>query len=251
GCDARAIQTTPVKDGDSYIRNGRKQFITNGPIADVFTVMAYTDKSKGYKGMTAFLIEKGAPGFSQGSIHETMGCRGALQSELIFEDCRVSAEAVLGAEGRGFIAAMKILDEGRLLLSSSSIGQAEYLLAMSIDQAKQRIQFGRPIGDNQAIQWMLADMDTEIYAAKMMLYNAISHYESGARINRQAANCKLFATEMLGRVADRAVQIFGGMGWMKECAVERVYRDARINRIVEGTSEIMRMIIARDLLAAG
>ena len=248
GCDAKSITTTAVRQGDAFVINGRKQFITNGPIADVFTVIAYTDKSAGYRGMTAFIVERGTPGFTMGRVHETMGGRGALQGELIFEDCVVSENAVLGREGLGFIAAMKILDEGRLLLSASSVGLAEYILEQCIDQSKQRVQFGKPIGDNQAIQWMLADMDTEIFAAKNMLFHAVNRYEKGDRISRQAACSKLFATEMLSRAADSAVQIFGGMGWMKECVIERIYRDVRINRIVEGTSEIMRMIIARDLL---
>lgn len=248
GCDARAITTTAIRQDDSYLLNGRKQFITNGPIAKVFTVIAYTDKTLGYKGMTAFIVEKDTPGFSQGRIHDTMGGRGALQSELIFEDCEIGKESVLGEEGKGFIAAMKILDEGRLVLTSSSVGQAEYLLEKCVEQANQRVQFGKPIGTNQGIQCMIADMDTEIYAAKMMLYNAALCYENGEMVTRKAANAKLFATEMLCRAADNAVQIFGGMGWMRECVVERIYRDVRINRIVEGTSEIMRMIIARDLL---
>jgi len=248
GCDAAAIKTTAVKDGDSYTLNGRKQFITNGPIADVFTVMAYTDKSKGYKGMTAFIVEKGTPGFSLGRTHVTMGGHGCHEAELIFEDCRVSADAVLGQEGLGFISAMKILDEGRIDLGAVCVGASEYLLDLSLDYAKQRVQFGKPIAENQAIQWMLADMDTEIYAAKMMLLNAAWLYDQGQRITHHAARLKLFASEMFNRVADRAVQIHGGMGWMRESPVEWFYRDSRITRIVEGTSEIMRMIIARSLL---
>ena len=143
---------------------------------------------------------------------------------------------------------MNILDEGRVDLAAVCVGESGYLLDLCVDYAKQRVQFGKPIGTNQAIQWMIADMDTEIYAAKMMLYNAALCYENGERITRKAAGAKLFASEMLCRAADSAVQIFGGMGWMRECVVERIYRDVRINRIVEGTSEIMRMIIARDLL---
>ncbi|MBW1713069.1 MAG: acyl-CoA dehydrogenase family protein [Deltaproteobacteria bacterium] len=248
GCDAAAIQTTAVKDGDSYVLNGRKQFITNGPIADVFTVMAYTDKSKGYKGMTAFIVEKDTPGFFLGRTHETMGGHGCHEAELIFEDCRVSAEAVLGQEGQGFISAMKILDEGRIDLGAVCVGASEYILDLSLDYAKQRVQFGKPIAENQAIQWMLADMDTEIYAAKMMLLNAAWLYDQGQRITHHAARLKLFASEMFNRVADRGVQIHGGMGWMRESPVEWFYRDSRITRIVEGTSEIMRMVISRSLL---
>jgi acyl-CoA dehydrogenase len=248
GCDATGIQTTAKRDGDGFLLNGMKHFITNGPIANVLTVIAYTDKAQGYKGMSAFIIEKGMPGFRLGRTHVTMGGRGSHQAELVFEDCRVPTGALLGPEGRGFITAMRTLDEGRLVLSATCVGNAEYVRDLCVEHARQRVQFGRPIGANQAIQWMLADMDTEIYATKMMLYHAATLYEDGQRVNRQAANVKLFASEMLCRAADSAVQIFGGMGWMRETAVERVFRDSRINRIVEGTSEIMRMVIARDLL---
>ena len=248
GCDAAAIQTTAVKDGDSYILNGRKQFITNGPYADVFTVMAYTDKSKGYRGMTAFIIEKGTPGFELGRTHVTMGGHGCHEAELVFEDCRVAKEAVLGEEGKGFISAMKILDEGRIDLAAVCIGGSEYLRDLCVDYAGQRVQFGKPIGKNQAIQWKLANMETEIYAATMMMYRVAWMYSQGERITHRAANLKLFASEMFNRVADEAVQIHGGMGWMKESPVEWFYRDARITKIVEGTSEIMRMVIARSLL---
>jgi acyl-CoA dehydrogenase len=248
GCDASAVRTTARRDGDGYLLNGMKHFITNGPYAHVFTVVAYTDRAKGYKGMTAFLVEKGASGFKLGGIHETMGGRGCHEAELVFEDCRVGRDAVLGQEGRGFVTAMKILDEGRLELASVCVGGSEYLLDLCVNYARQRVQFGRPIGANQAIQWMLADMDTEIYASKMMLYNSAWLYEKGERITGHAAKVKLFASETFNRAADRAVQIHGGMGWMRESAVEKFYRDARITKIVEGTSEMMRMIIARELL---
>ena len=248
GCDAAAIKTKADKDGADYVLNGMKHFITNGPYAHVFTVMAYTDMAKVYKGMTCFIVERGTPGFTMGRTHVCMGGRGSHEGELVFEDCRLGSEAVLGQEGRGFISAMKILDEGRIDLAAVCVGGSEYLLDLCLDYARQRVQFGKPIGTNQAIQWMLADMDTEIYAAKMMVYNAAWRYEQGKQITRQAANVKLFSSEMFNRVADRAVQIHGGMGWMKESPVEWFYRDSRITRIVEGTSEIMRMIIARSLL---
>jgi acyl-CoA dehydrogenase len=248
GCDAAGVTTQAVAKDGGYVLNGMKHFITNGSIADVFTVIAYTDKSQGMKGMTAFIVERGTAGFKNGRTHVSMGGRGSCQAELIFEDCFVPADSVLGKIGRGFVEAMKCLDEGRLVLSATCIGNAEYVRDLAIDYARQRVQFGKPIGTNQAIQWMLADMETEIYAAKMMLYHGATLYDQKQRITRQAANIKLFASEMLCRAADSAVQIFGGMGWMRDSAVERVYRDARINRIVEGTSEIMRMIIARDLL---
>lgn len=183
-----------------------------------------------------------------GQIHRTMGARGAHQSELIFEDCVVPAENVIGQVGQGFSTAMKTLDDGRVNISAFCVGCTDRLLHLSKEYANQRVQFGKPIAERQAIQWMLADMATEIYAARMMVFNAAWRIDRQEKITREAAMIKLFATEMVGRAADKALQIHGGMGYMKECVVERIYRDVRYLRFIEGTSEIQRMIIARDVL---
>lgn len=252
GSDLSAIETTAVRDGSNFIINGRKHFITNGPIADVVLLLTLTDKKlRARGGMTTILVEKGTSGFSVGAIEESMGLRGSQQSELIFEDCIVPAKNVVGKEGEGFLVTMKHLDEGRLLAGASTIGLAEKALEMAIDYAKQRVQFGKPIADNQAIQWMLADSAVEIYAAKMMLYNAAWKKDQGRRVNTESAMVKLFSTEMACRVVDRTVQIHGGMGIMKEIPVERLYRDVRFTTIAEGSSEILRIIIARDFLKRG
>ena len=249
GSDAAAIETTAVRDGEFFVINGTKHFITNGPSADVFTVMALTDREKRARGgITAFVVEKGTPGFSVGQIHQSMGGRGVHQSELIFEDCRVPAANVLGKVGDGFSIAMKTLDDGRLTLSAACVGTADRLLDLSVDYANQRVQFGKPISTKQAIQFMIADTATELYAARSMLYDAAVRSDRKEKLTKEAAMVKLFCSEMVGRAADRAVQIFGGMGWMKETPVERIYRDVRIMRIVEGTSEIQRIIISRELL---
>ncbi|MEW5945215.1 MAG: acyl-CoA dehydrogenase family protein [bacterium] len=249
GSDAAAIETTAVRDGAEWVINGAKHFITNGPIADVVTVMALTDREKRARGgITAFIVEKGTPGFSVGQIHAGMGGRGALQSELIFEDCRVPVENVIGEVGQGFRTAMKTLDSGRLTLSAAALGMSQRVLDLSVDYSKQRVQFGKPIAKQQAIQFMLADMATEIHAARCMLYDAAERCDRGENITSEAAMIKLFSTETAWRVADKGLQIFGGMGWMKECPIERIYRDVRIMRIVEGTSEIQRIIISRELL---
>lgn len=249
GSDASGVQTAAVKKGDHYVLNGMKNWITNGSIAQVYTVLAVTDKEKRARGgITAFIVERGFPGFSTGRTDEKMGQHGSDSSELIFEDCPVPAENVIGREGQGFSTAMKVLDKGRIVVGALSVGAAERLLELSIEQSKQRVQFGKPICKFQAIQWMLADMATEIYASRMMVYNAAWMSDSGMKVTSEAAMTKVFATEMVSRVADKAVQIFGGMGYMKECPVERFYRDVRLWRIVEGTSEIQRRVISRELL---
>lgn len=249
GSDASGVQTTAVKKGDHFILNGMKNWISNGSIAKIHTVFALTDKEKRARGgITAFIVEKGFPGFSIGRIDEKMGQRGSDTCELIFEDCEVPAENVLGKVGEGFVTAMKVLDKGRIIVAALSVGAAERLLELSILQSKQRIQFGRPICKFQAIQWMLADMATEIYASKMMMYNAAWRKDNNMKVTREASMAKVFSTEMVNRVADKAVQVFGGMGYMKECPVERFYRDVRLWKIVEGTSEIQRHVIARELL---
>ncbi|MEW6203466.1 MAG: acyl-CoA dehydrogenase family protein [bacterium] len=249
GSDAAAIETTAVRDGDNFVINGIKHFITRGDIADVFTVLALTDRNLRSKGgITAFIVEKGTPGFSLGCIHKSMGSDVVKQCELIFEDCVVPVSNVIGEVGQGFKTAMRVLDEGRLSYGARSLGTAEYLLELSINHSRQRVQFGKPIGKNQAIQWMLVDMATEIHALRSMLYQTAWKKEQGAKVTKECSMVKLFATEMVGRVADRALQIHGGSGYMSEFPIERIYRDVRVWRIVEGTSEIQRVIIARELL---
>jgi acyl-CoA dehydrogenase len=253
GSDAANVQTTAALDGDCWILNGRKHFITNGDIADVATVFALTDREKRARGgITAFLVEKTFPGFSVGAIEKKMGLRGTHTCELLFDDCRVPRENVIGGEkrvGQGFKTAMRVLDKGRLSMAAASLGAAQRLLELSIEYAKQRVQFGRPISANQAIQFMLADMATEIYAARQMLYHAAwLRDQRGTAVVKEASMVKLFCTELANRVADAAVQIHGGMGYAKEFPIERFYRDLRLTTIYEGTSEIQRLVIAREIL---
>jgi len=253
GSDAANIQTTAELRGDEWVLNGRKHFITNGDIADLATVFALTDREKRARGgITAFLVEKGFPGFSVGTIERKMGLRGTHTCELLFDDCRVPRDNVIGGDahiGSGFATAMKVLDKGRLAMGASALGAAQRLLELSVDYAKQRVQFGRPISSNQAIQFMLADMATEIYAARQMLHHAAwLRDQRGTAVVKEASMVKLFCTEVAGRVADAAVQIHGGMGYVKDFPIERFYRDLRLTRIYEGTSEIQRVVIARELL---
>ncbi len=249
GSDAANIQTTATPHKDGWLLNGTKLYITNALNADVFTVIAVTDREKRARGgITAFLVERDAPGFKVAQILETMGSRPYVHGELVFEDCFVPHENVLGEVGEGFKVAMSTLDEGRVHVAANACGSARRLLEMSTEWSKNRIAFGKPIADNQAIQWMLADSATELYASEQMLWNTAWRLDQGEKLPKEAAMCKLFASEMVGRVADRAVQIHGGMGYMKELAVERIYRDVRVMRIYEGTSEIQRIIIARQLL---
>ncbi len=248
GSDVASIQTAAVKDGDNYVLNGVKHFITNGPYADFAMVFAVTDKSLGARGgVTCFLVEKGTPGFSVARVQKTMA-GDELQAELAFEDCVVPSKNILGEVGQGFLLAMQWIGHGRLIIGAMCVGTADMLLGMSVDYAKQRVQFGKPIATKQAIQWMLADSATEIYAARMMLYNAAWKADRGENIIKETSMVKLYATEMVNRVADRALQIHGGMGYMREFPIERIYREVRVLRIVEGTSEIQRFIISRFLL---
>jgi acyl-CoA dehydrogenase len=249
GSDAAHIQTTARREGAEFVLNGSKLWVSNGPMADVYTVFATTGREKGAKGVTAFVVERSYPGISVGKIDEKMGLRGSKTSEIYFEECRVPAQNVLGDEGRGFAVAMQTLDGGRVALGASCVGQAQAALDMAVTWSQQRIQFGRPISSNQAIQWMLADSEVDVHAGRMMVYHAAWKIDSGQRASHEAAIVKLFCSEMCNRVVDRAVQVHGGMGYMKDFDIERMYRDARILRIYEGTSEVQRMIIAADLLA--
>jgi len=251
GSDAANIKTTADRDGDYFVLNGLKHFITNGDVADIATVIALTDKDKRTRGgITAFVAEKGTPGFSVGTIERKMGLRGSHTCELIFDNCRVPVAQVIGGEpliGQGFKTAMSVLDKGRLTMGACALGAAQKLIDLSIEYAKQRIQFGKPIAQFQSVGNMLADMATEIYAARQMLYHAAWLRDQGKKVIKEASMVKLFCTEMACRVANNAVQIFGGMGYMKDCPVERFYRDLRLYTIYEGTSEIQRLVIAREL----
>jgi len=250
GSDAASIKTTAQLDQDEYIINGRKQYITNGPIADVITVMTSTDKTlKARGGITSFVIEKGTKGLIQGKPEKKMGWHGSPAGDVLFEDCRVPAKNVLGKVGHGFSIAMKTLAFGRLGVAATSLGAAQRVLELACDYAKQRVQFGKPISKQQFIQGMVADMATEIWAARLMVYSLARDMEAGLVRNTEAAMAKLFASEVAGRAADANVQIHGGMGYMAEFSAERFYRDVRCLRIVEGTSEIQRIIISRKYLS--
>jgi acyl-CoA dehydrogenase len=247
GSNASNLRTRAERKGDRYILNGMKHFITNGPEADVITVMASTEPDKGAKGITSFLVERSAPGMSRGPSDVKMGLRGSHTCQLFFEDCEVSVENRLGEEGEGYVNALKILANGRASLAARCLGSCEKLLELSMEYAMQRKQFGRPIFENQAIQHMLADTALEIETLRSLLYRVTSLVDQGKKVIKESAAVKLYASEVYNRIADRAVQIFGGMGYMKEFPVERFYRDARITRIYEGTSEIQRNIIAAQL----
>ncbi|TDL91700.1 acyl-CoA dehydrogenase [Vibrio vulnificus] len=249
GSDATNLATSAEKKGDYWVMNGTKHFITNGPIADVFTVFALTDKDKGAKGgITAFLVERDFPGLIVGKKDKKMGLRGSYTSQVIFEDCIIPEENVIGEVGMGYISALKILGEGRVGLAARAVGSSGKLIELSAKYAKERIQFGKPIADNQAIQWMLADMATETEAARALTMMAAQKIDEGKKVIKEASMAKLFASDVFNRVADKAVQIHGGMGYMAEYPVERFYRDARITKIYEGTNEIQRLIIARNVL---
>ena len=248
GSDAGSLKTAARREGDEYVIEGFKTFITNAPIADVFVVFANVAPEMGSKGITAFAVERGTSGLEIGPNDEKMGLHGSTTAQLFFSNMRVPAADRIGEEGQGFKIALGTLDMGRLGLAAHAVGVAQRLMEASARYAKSRVQFGKPIAVNQAIQWMLADAATEIHAARLMVYDAGWRADRGERITQRAAMTKLFATEMLGRVADAAVQIHGGMGYMRELWIERAYRDARITRIYEGTSEVQRMVIAGALL---
>ncbi|MFZ5647672.1 MAG: acyl-CoA dehydrogenase family protein [Bacillota bacterium] len=249
GSDASSMKTTAVLKGDKWILNGMKHFITNAPEADIFTVIAVTDRAKGTGGgYTAFVVEKSFPGFSIGTIEKKMGLRGSHTSEVVFEDCEVPAENVLGQVGRGYAGALRILSKGRVALGARCVGACDKLVELCSRYAQQRVQFGKPIAGFQAIQWMLAEMATDTEAARALTYRVAWMVDQGLPVVKEGPMVKLFASEALARVADKAVQVYGGMGYMKEFPVERFYRDARITRLYEGTNEIQRMVIAGRLL---
>jgi acyl-CoA dehydrogenase len=250
GSDAASLSTSARRDGDHYVLNGTKRYITNAPEAGIFTVMARTDPAdKGAHGISALIVERGTPGLALGKLDHKMGQRGAHTCDVIFEDCRVPASALIGGrEGAGFATAMKVLDKGRLQIAAVCVAAAERMLADALAYALERRQFGEPIAHFQLVQAMLADSRAEIYAARSMVVDAARRRDEGRDVGTEAACAKLFASEMCGRVADRAVQIHGGAGYVSDYAIERFYRDVRLFRIYEGTSEIQRLVIARNMI---
>ncbi len=250
GSDAGALRTTARRDGDDYVIDGTKRFITNAPRAGLFTLMARTNPDeKGARGVSAFLVEAPRPGLSIGKPDRKMGQHGSLTADVIFDNCRVPASALLGGvEGQGFKTAMKVLDRGRLHIAAVASGIAERLIHDSTHYAMERQQFGKPIGEFQLIQAMLADSRTESYAARTMIMDAARRRDLGEDVTEEIACCKLYASEMVGRVADRAVQVHGGSGYIADHGIERFYRDVRLFRLYEGTSEIQRIIIARSMI---
>lgn len=252
GSDAASLRTSAVRDGDFYILNGSKRYITNAPEASIFTVMARTDPVKrGASAISAFIVERDTPGLSLGKIDKKMGQQGAHTCDVIFENCRVPAANIIGGkEGVGFKTAMKVLDKGRLHIAAVCVGAAERMLADALAYAMERQQFGQPIAEFQLIQAMLADSKAEIYAARSMVLDAARRRDNKEDISTEASCCKLFASEMCGRVADRSVQIHGGAGYISEYAAERFYRDVRLFRIYEGTTQIQQIVIARNMIKA-
>lgn len=247
GSNASALKTSAVKRGDKYILNGSKHYITNGPIADVFTVMAVTDPKKGAKGITSFIVEKDFPGFVVGKKEEKMGLRGSYSSEIFFEDCEVPIDNVLGEEGMGYVNALKILANGRAGLAARNLGSSQKLLELSIKYAHEREQFGKPIFEQQIIQHYLAEMALQIETLRTFTYRVAWMVDQNMKIIKEAAMAKLLGSEVYNKVADLAVQIHGGIGYIKDYPIERYYRDARITKIYEGTSEIQRNIIAAQI----
>ncbi len=252
GSDAGSLRTMARRDGDDYILNGTKRYITNAPRADVFTVFARTNADvKGSAGVSAFIVEAGTPGLSLGAIDRKMGQKGSHTCDVIFENVRVPAANIIGGparENQGFKTAMKVLDRGRLHISAVCTGAAERLIRDALAFAMERKQFGEPIAEKQLIQAMLADSKAEAFAARCMIEETARRKDAGQNVSTEAACCKMYASEMVGRVADRAVQIHGGAGYMADYAVERFYRDVRLFRIYEGTTQIQQLVIARNMI---
>ncbi len=250
GSDAAGLQTSAKREGDGWLINGQKQFITNGHIADVFTIMAKTDPEKGAKGITAFIGLKGEKGLNLGNKEDKLGMRGSITSQIYFEDLWLPDDRIIGGEagiGQGFIGTMKTLDAGRIAIGSLALGLAQGAYNASLEYAKERKQFGKPIGANQAIQWKLADMATEIDAARLLLQRAAVLKDQGKPFTQEASMAKLFASEVGMRATTEAIQIHGGNGYTKDYPVERMFRDVKLCEIGEGSSEVQRMVIAKTL----
>ena len=252
GSDAASLRTRAVRDGDDYIVNGTKRFITNAPQAGIFTLMARTNPdNQGAGGVSAFIVDAKSPGIVLGKIDKKMGQRGAHTCDVIFDSCRVPAANLIGhKEGLGFKTAMKVLDKGRIHISAVCVGVAQRILGDALTYAMDRKQFGQPIAEFQLIQAMLADSKAELYAAESMVLDAARKRDDGQNVSTEASCCKLFASEMVGRVADRAVQILGGAGYLADYGIERFYRDVRLFRLYEGTTQIQQIIIARNMIRA-
>jgi alkylation response protein AidB-like acyl-CoA dehydrogenase len=249
GSDAAAMQTRAVRKGDTYILNGSKRFITNGGISQVNSVFAITEPEKGTRGISAFIVEKDFPGFSVGRIEDKMGIKGSQTAELIFTDCEVPVENLLGHEGEGFKIAMMTLDRTRIGIGAQALGIAQGALDLAVSYAKQRIQFNKPIADNQGIQFMLADMATKVEASRLLVYNAAEMVDRGEQnFSKYSAMAKMYASDRAMEVTSDAIQVLGGYGYMKEYPAERMLRDAKITQIYEGTNQIQRLVIARELL---
>ena len=249
GSDASNMQTTAKKDGDHYVLNGTKQWITNGGEAQVYTVIAMTDKSKGARGAGAFIVEKDTPGFTFGKKEKKLGIRASSTSELVFTDCKIPKENLISREGMGFIVAMKTFDTSRPGVAAQAVGIAQGALDLAIEYSRQREQFGKSISSFQGIQFMLADMATQIEAARSLVYAACRHIASGAKnVAKESSMAKLFASDVCMKVTTDCVQIFGGYGYMRDYPIEKFMRDAKITQIYEGTNQIQRDIIARSLI---
>ena len=248
GSDAAAQKTTAVLQGDEWVINGKKNFITNGNVADYCVLLAMTDRSKGSKGISSFIVDCKAPGFSVGVVEKKLGIKASGTAELIFEDYRMSKENLLGQVGQGFYVAMNTLDGGRIGIASQALGIARAALEAATDYSKTRVQFGKPISQFQAIQWMIADMATELDAARLLTLRAAFLKDHKMRYEKEAAMAKLYASEAASRITTKAIQIHGGYGYIQEYNVERHFRDARITELYEGTSEVMRLVISSNIL---
>jgi len=249
GSDAAGIQTTATLDGNEYILNGTKQWITNGGEAEIYTIIAMTNKSKGARGASAFVVEKGTPGFSFGKKENKLGIRASITKELVFDNCRIPKENLIGKQGLGFIVAMKTLDKSRTGVGAQGVGVAQGAFEAAAEFAKERQQFGQPVISIQAVQHMLADMATEIEAARALVYSVARYVDSGVKdVSKESAMAKLFATDMAMKVTVDAVQVMGGSGYMKEYPVEKMMRDAKILQIYEGTNQIQRNVIGQALI---
>jgi alkylation response protein AidB-like acyl-CoA dehydrogenase len=248
GSDAGGARTTAAKKGDRYVLNGNKTFITNGSHANTAVIIAVTDKSKGTHGLSAFVVEKGTKGFRPGRKENKLGLRASDTSELIFEDCEIPAENLLGVEGEGFIDSMRVLDGGRISIAALALGIGRGALDAAMKYVKERRQFGKAIAEFQGIQWKLADMATELDAARLLTQRAAVLKDAGRTVTRESAMAKLFASEVAVRICNEAVQLFGGYGFIKDYPAEKYYRDVKLCTIGEGTSEIQRMVIAREIL---
>jgi len=248
GSDALALETSLTRDGDEYVLNGSKLFCTNGAVADVFSVFTNHDKSAGHKGVTAVVVEKGTPGFTVNPQHGKMGMKGCATAELVFDNCRIPVENRLGEEGEGYKLALKILDSSRIMIAAQCLGLGKGALDAAVSYSKQRETFGKPIATRQAIQFAMADMAVELDAARLLTYRAAALYDEGLPHGKESAMAKLYASESAGRIASKALQIHGGVGYFKPSAVERIYRDQRVTEIYEGTSEIQRLVISRAII---